>query len=235
MFGFMITEYQLQKCINKMKKTPSSGSDSISGLVIHDLFESIKRILLHSINLSLDLGIYPSKFKVTKLIPQVKNGKDPLDASSYRPISNLCVLGKIFEELFFAQVTNFINETNQLNKDQHGGRSGHSTTTCLVELWEEAKKAVDRKEKVAILALDMSAAYDLCCHKILAQKCRLLKMGNEAVTWITHFLENRSQYVDLGGTCSAILRTGPNGVVQGGKSSGELFLYYMNQLPQQLK
>ena len=48
-----ITEYQLQKCINKMKKNPSSGSDSISGLVIHDLFESIKRILLHSINLSL--------------------------------------------------------------------------------------------------------------------------------------------------------------------------------------
>ena len=94
-----------------------------------------------------------------------------MDIKSYRPISNLCVLGKLFEELFFDQVTQFMNDSKQLNNDQHGGRVGHSTTSCLLELWEHAKTATENKEKVAILGLDMSAAYELCCHKLIAQKC----------------------------------------------------------------
>ena len=40
--------------------------------------------------------------------------------------------------------------------------------------------------------------------------------------------------MELGGSKSSIRKTGPNGVVQGGKSSGELFLYYLNDLPLQL-
>ena len=80
----------------------------------------------------------------------------------------------------------------------------------------------------------MSAAYDLCNHQIMTEKCRILRLGKNAVDYIAHFLSERSQFVELGGSCSATLNTGPNGVVQGGKSSGELFLYYLNDLPHQL-
>ena len=80
----------------------------------------------------------------------------------------------------------------------------------------------------------MSAAYDLCDHKLLIQKCRLLNMGKNAVTFISHFLKGRSQYVELGGKESSTRKTGPKGVIQGGKSSGVLFLYYLNDLPAQL-
>ena len=60
-------------------------------------------------------------------------------------------------------------------------------------------------------------------------------MGKEAVTFISYFLSERSHYVDLGTTTSTTLATGPYGVVQGGKSSGELFLYFLNNLPTQLE
>ena len=228
-----ITEFELNRIIKRMRKTAACGSDSISGIVMFDLYDSLKRILLHAINLSLDTGIYPDRFKLTKLIPLLKVGKDPLDKASYRPISNLCTMGKIFEKAFFNQTSKFINQSGLLNKDQHG-RTNHSTTTCLSELWEEAKKATNKKEKASILAIDMSAAYDLCNHDILVEKCRLLKVGKNATNWISNFLANRHQYVELGNSKSDILKTGPNGVVQGGKSSGELFLYYLNDLPLQL-
>ena len=230
----IITEHELNTIIRKMKKTASCGSDSVSGIILSDLYMSIKRILLHAINLSLDTCVYPKRFKLTKLIPLVKTGKNPLDMANYRPISNLCTLGKIYEEAFFNQTSKFINQSGLLNKDQHGGRSNHSTTTCLAELWEEAKKATTNKEKASILALDMSAAYDLCNHQILVEKCRLLKIGKNATKWIQNFLKDRKQYVELGGSKSDTLSTRPNGVVQGGKSSGELFLYYLNDLPLQL-
>ena len=134
----------------------------------------------------------------------------------------------------FDQTSEYIVASGRINKDQHGGLRGHSTTTCLIELWEEAKNATEAKEKAAILAVDMSSAYDLCNHDILIEKCRLLNMGPDAIKFIQSFLKNRSQFVQLGGTKSETIATGPYGVVQGGKSSGELFLIYLNDLPLQL-
>ena len=229
-----LTEADLNKIIKDLKKTTANGHDTINSIVIHDSYEATKQILLHGINLALATGKYPQQFKITKLVPQVKAGKDPQEAASYRPISNLNILGKIYEQAFFDQTAAFINSSNKLNKDQHGGRPGHSTTTCLVELWEQARKNVNNKEKTAILAIEMSAAYDLCCHKILVEKCRLLGIGKPAVKFLKSFLEKRSQYVELGGKTSTILQNGPFGAVQGGKSSGDLFLYYLNELPMQL-
>ena len=194
-----ITEQQLKEILKNMKKNTASGQDTINGIVLNDIQQAIIQILQHGINLSLATGIYPEVFKTAKLIPQVKIGKNPLLVENYRPISNLSTIGKIYEEAFFAQVSAFITKSGSINKDQHGGRAGHSTTTCLIELWEEAKKSLEAKEKVGLLALDMSAAYDLCDHKLLIQKCRLLNMGKNAVSYISHFLKGRSQYVELGG------------------------------------
>ena len=229
-----LTESELNIIIKRMKKTAAAGYDEISGKVLNDLYGSIKRILLHAINLSLASGTYPDIFKITKLIPLLKKGKDPLQAASYRPISNLCSLGKIFEEAFFNQTSKHINMSGLINKDQHGGRGAHSTTSCLTELWEEAKKATENKDKASITAIDLSAAYDLCCHSLLLEKCRLLKIGKNATNCLHSFLENRKRYVELDGSKSSILETGPFGVVQGGRSSGELFLYFLNDLPLQL-
>ena len=140
-----------------MKKNAASGADSISGRVLGDVYPSIQQVLLHLINLSLCSGHYPERFKETKIIPQVKQGKDPLEAKSYRPIANLCAIGKQIEQAFFGQVTTFLNETQQINDNQHGGRKGHSTTTCLVELVGSIQEGIDHKLKVGVVAVDLSA------------------------------------------------------------------------------
>ena len=219
---------------NEEEKNAGSGSDSISGRILGDIYPAIQQVLLHLINLSLCSGQYPKRFKETKIIPQVKQGKDPLDAKSYRPIANLCSIGKHIELAFFEQVTAFLTSTNQINKNQHGGRKGHSTTTCVVELVSSIQQGLDDKLKVGMVIVDLSAAYDLCNHKILLQKIRLLKLGNEAEKWITSFLEDRHQFVEINGTRSQILKMGTNGVIQGGPSSCQLFTIYVNDLPAQI-
>ena len=124
-------------------------------------------------------GIYPRIFKNTKIIPQLKPGKKTTLCESFRPVSNLCVIGKLLEKAVFGQIRRFITETNQINPDHHGGRSQHSTTTCIVEMMEKINEALEAKLKVALLAVDLSAAYDLCQHDIIIQKCRLLSMGKK--------------------------------------------------------
>ena len=226
-----ITQNQLTTIIHGTKKTAACGTDTISGSVLADLYPSIQRILLHLINVSLCQGVYPKCFKTAKLIPQVKPGKDPLDSNSYRPISNLCSIGKVLESAFFNQVNSFIED--QLNPNHHGGRPGHSTASCMVEINEGLQTAINNKLKVALLAVDMSAAYDLCHHPILLEKTRLMRLGNSQ-KWLKSFLSMRSQVVNLEGTESDTLLTGNNGVVQGGESSGQLFLIYLNDLPNQV-
>ena len=69
---YSLTQEQLSLIMKKSKKNAASGSDSITGKVLNDLYPSIQRILLHLINLSLSLGKYPDVFKETKIIPLLK-------------------------------------------------------------------------------------------------------------------------------------------------------------------
>ena len=230
-----LSMHQLTVLMKGVKKTPAAGIDGISGLILHDIFDVIKVPLLHLINLSLCSGIYPEIFKLTKIIPVEKMGKDPLSPSSFRPVSNLSVIGKLIECAAMNQVEGHISEHHLMNKDQHGGRSKHSTMTCLGEIMEDAKMAMEDKKMVALTAVDLSAAYDLCDHPILELKCKkLLNLDQGMSNWLNSFLKNRAQQVELCGERSNILQTGTQGVVQGGPSSGLLFNIYINTMPAQV-
>ena len=225
-----VQEHELNNLIKAMKKTTSSGSDSINAVVLSDIYPSIKRTLLHLINLSICTGIFPAVFKYTKITPILKSGKDPLLTSSYRPVSNTCGIGKLIERCAFSQIMSHIRSRNIINPNHHGGIPMHSTTTCVAQIIDDALTALEKKKKTAIIATDLSSAFDLVSHKLLAGKCRMMGIGF-MLNWLVDFLKGRSQYVDIGGVKSAELPSGEDGVVQGGPSSGELFVLFLNSLP----
>ena len=229
---FEITLEQLRNIIRKMKTSNASGPDSISSRVVKDCLPIIEESLLHLVNLSLGTSIFPSCLKVAKVIPMVKPGKDPLDQASFRPISNLSTLGKIIEKAGFTQIMNHINSQGLINNRQHGGRKGLSTNTCVLEVLNEVNKAKENKMLVGILAIDMSAAYDLVNHQILLQKLSIMGLASHTLLWVQDFLSKRQQCVDICGRMSDTIFTGEQGVVQGGASSGDLFLIYLNSIPE---
>ena len=225
-----LSPHGLELLLKKVSRTPASGVDGISGIILLDIIEVIRPSLLHLINLSLATGIYPSIFKLTKIIPVLKQGKDPSYPGSYRPVSNISTIGKLLERAAMDQVTAHLDRNKLTNKDQHGGRAGHSTSTCLGEVLEDARVAVEAKLRVAVFAIDLTAAYDLCHHGLLIQKCRLLNLG-PVVNFISSFLSKRSQMVEIQGVGSPAVPTGDQGVVQGGPSSGKFFNIYIDKLP----
>ena len=229
-----LTMSQLDILVKRVKSTPAAGIDGISGRIFLDIFDHIKKPLLHLINLSLWSGIYPEVLKLTKIIPVLKDGKDPLVLSSYRPVCNLSVVGKILERSIMNQIQSHITLYGLFNKDQHGGRSNHSTTTCLGEILDDSRTALEGKQLVALVAVDLSAAYDLCDHSILWEKCRLLNLCSGTLRFLRSFLQNRSNLTEIEGIKSSVLATGKQGVVQGGPSSGLLFNIYINSMPAQV-
>ena len=223
---------ELRKMIKDMKMSNACGVDTINSRVLKDCMPLIEDTLLHLINLSLGTGIFPDCLKVAKVIPLLKAGKDPLDRASYRPISNLSTIGKVLEKAGFNQILNHIKSKGLLNPRHHGGRKGYSTNTCVLEVLGGVHEAKEAKNLVGVLQIDMSSAYDLVSHKLILQQLRV-KMGlaTHSLKWVESFLFQRMQVIDLYGKTSRVRGTGPQGVVQGGASSGELFTIYLNDIP----
>ena len=70
-----------------------------------------------------------------------------------------------------SRIMNHLNSLSLINKNHHGGISKHSTTTCVLQILDEARTNLEEKKKTALIAIDLSSAYDLVDHQLLIEKC----------------------------------------------------------------
>ena len=69
-------------------------------------FDILPKYITALYNGSLRKGVFPKRWKVAKLIPIVKPGKENNDdVSKYRPISLLNTGGKVLEKLLINRIT----------------------------------------------------------------------------------------------------------------------------------
>jgi hypothetical protein len=79
------------------------------------------------------------------VLPILKPGKDPTQPSSYRPISLLDTVGKLFEKILLTMVLRELNERGLLRDEQFGFRPKHSTTLQLARLVERVNRNFDER------------------------------------------------------------------------------------------
>ena len=67
------------------------------------------------------MGCFPENWKVAKILPIVKPGRETsTETSKYRPISLLNTEGKILEKLLSKRIMHHMYRTEYLNKNQYG-------------------------------------------------------------------------------------------------------------------
>ena len=112
-------------------------------------------------------GYFPSFLKTALLSPLLKKANlDHEVLANYRPISNLKVISKIVEKVVAVRLQKFW-EANQLNKPlQFAYKSFHSCETVLVRVHNDVLVAIDKRQCVMLLLLDLSAAFDSPPYKI---------------------------------------------------------------------
>jgi exopolysaccharide biosynthesis predicted pyruvyltransferase EpsI len=88
---------ELAKAISRLNSKKAVYIDRVTGKIIKLLFEHRAHNMLSMINFIYKIGKIPRKWIITRVIPLVKQGKDPLLPRSCRPISILLAMSKVWE------------------------------------------------------------------------------------------------------------------------------------------
>jgi len=160
---------------------------------------------------------YPiSMFQLARVTPVPKKGDLKL-VSSYRPVSNLPSLSKLFERCILHRLMKLPNYNDMIGNHQHGFRPGHSTTSCLLQLRDTICDKLDTRDKVLAYSLDLSAAFDMLRPDTFVKLLKN-KIPDDLLCILNEFLTARKFYVEINGKTSnvkGIDRGCPQGSVLG--------------------
>ena len=195
---------------SNLEKLISSGNSKTSSLdpIPTSLLKKVLPVLLPTIhtivNKSLQSGQMPHHLKRAIVKPIIKKSTlDPENMKHYRPVSNLAYIGKIIEKVVVAQLDAHLTDNDLHEPLQSAYRTGHSTETALLKVSNDILLALDKRQCVYLVLLDLSAAFDTIDHTVFLSRVEKENgVTADALGWMSSYLSGRQQCVSINSTLS---------------------------------
>jgi hypothetical protein len=179
-------------------------------------------------NSILRTGYFPGQWQVSQIVTILKPGNPAEDVKSYRPISLLPILSKVFEKLFIARIQPILQSTQILPDHQFGFRR-NTTIEQVHRNTNIIDRALENKQYCTAAFLDISQAFDKVWHEGLLHKLNTFLPDN-MYRILQSYLTNRyfrTKYREAYTSLRQILAEIPQGSVLGPL----LYLIYTADLP----
>ena len=121
----------------------------------------------------------------------LKPDKLPSLTASYRPISLISSILKLFERVIKQRLRSHLEQIGFINKHQSGFRKAKSTDDHLFRLSQSIKESFNRGEHVAAAFLDVEKAFDNVWHNGFRYKIFMLDLPTKMTRWLSDFLVDR--------------------------------------------
>lgn len=210
-----------------LKKAP--GFDLITAEILKQLPRKCIVMLTYLFNAAFRLKHVPASWKVAEVIMLPKPGKPPNDVKSYRPISLLPTISKLFEKLLLKRLRPLIERGNLIPDYQFGFRQKHSTIDQVHRITNIIERTFEENEVCSAVFLDVAQAFDKVWHEGLINKLNKM-LPKQYVEILTSYISDRlfrikqeDEYSDL-----KEIRAG---VPQGSVLGPILYLLYTSDMP----
>ena len=170
----------------------------------------------------------PIEWKHSVITPKLKKGNPSLP-SNYRPIALTCNACKILESIISTELNDYLLEHKLITRHQHGFLKRHSTSTNLLESFNDWTLSLSRHNSVIIASIDFQRAFDSLSHAKLIHKLTGYGISGNLLFWLQSFLTNRTQCVRVGQSLSSSCSFS-SGVPQGSVTGALLFILFINDI-----
>lgn len=228
----LISVKDLQAILKSRANKKSTGHDGIPNIVLRKLTPYCITKIATLFNQLYNVCHFPPTWKHAIVIPIAKPGKPPDNPTSYRPISLLPCLSKVYEKALKNIIDTHCEDHHILPDDQFGFRPHRSTTQPLVILRTHVAHAFNNKTPTIACTTDIEKAFDTVWKEGLVHKMRnVFNFNDHLCRCIHHLLRDRTFEVKVNNVVSDRFEVAA-GVPQGGVLSAILYVIYTADMPQ---
>ena len=179
----------LIKIVKFLKRGKAPGPDNIHNEVLRlgittSLFHHLARLFTSSIQ----IGYIPTAWKLATLRMLLKPDKLSSLTTSYRPISLMSSIMKLFEWVIEQRLRSYLEGIGFINKYQPGFRQNKSTDDYLFRLSQSVMESFNRGEHIVAAIFDVEKAFDNIWHNGLRYKIFMLDLPTKITRWPSDFL-----------------------------------------------
>ena len=228
-----ITREECYKALTSMKINKSPGNDGFTVEFYLTFWPQLGGLLVDVFNEVFEKGCLSTSQKQGVITLIEKDGKDPLYAKNYRPITLLNTDYKIISKVMAKRIKDVLNDI--ISADQVGYINGRHIGEAIRLIDDVIFHCNNHcKEDIFLIAVDFQKAFDSVSHKFLFKVLELFGFGQYFCSWVKTMYNGISSCVMNGGFSTGYFDI-ERGVRQGDPLSPYLFLLVIETMAHALR
>lgn len=218
-----MTEVEVMEIIKKMPNAKAPGPDKLPIEIFKTWIDVITPVITKLFNWFTATRFIPTEWRRGLIYPIYKQGKDITKAESYRPISLLNHIRKVYEKCLMRRTQQIFTE--KLSQSQFGFIQKRSTTDAILVLDAVLKK---KRGTAHVAFMDIKGAYDNVSRPLLWDKLKPI-LCREYYEAIKNLFDENYMQISRDNNIGRPIKL-EKGLTQGSIMAPILYNMYMNDL-----